>query len=263
MPILLPLNSFLLWLGRVFLPVQHFRKQNAASDSCDVNTMHSSGIFRSTTWMTSICTNKGTHTWFLLRVLSWFIHLYLTLFQENYDIHNCWKRFHVTDWTSENFIYPGWHFLNSKIKKKSSLIDIWVYHSANEFPSNSQLSVLSLNLYITSYIIPLSFAFLQSKDGSLSLQSQEALLSLDILVSPVTRCTTRLAYSGTSHTMVSPDLWTLGSCLIPQVTMSPQFIWLPEKLPSFHDHVGKTRQGTLFHNLLWKKYKHEFKNCIN
>lgn len=118
MPILLPLNSFLLWLGRVFLPVQHFRKQNAASDSFEVNTMHSSGIFRSTTWMTSICTNREMHTWFLLRVLSWFIHLYLTLSQENYDIHNCWKRFHVTDWTSENFIYPGWHFLNSKIKKK-------------------------------------------------------------------------------------------------------------------------------------------------
>lgn len=146
----------------------------------------------------------------------------------------------------------------------SPLIDIWVYHSANEFLSNSQPSVLSLDLFMTSYTIPVSFAFLQSKEGSLGLQSQEALLSLDILVSSVPRCTTCLAYSGTSHTMVSLDLWTLGSCLIPQVTMSPQFIWLPEKLPSFHDHVGKNRQGTtLFHNLLWKKYKHEFKNCIN
>ena len=118
MPVLLPLNSFLLWLGRVFLPDQHFRKQNAASHSCEVNTMHSSGIFRSTPWTASICTNKGTHTWFLLRILSWFIHLYLTSSQENCDIHNCWKRFHVTDWSSENLIYPGCHFLNSKFKKK-------------------------------------------------------------------------------------------------------------------------------------------------
>lgn len=142
MPILLPLNSFLLWFGRVFLPVHHFRKQNAALDSFEVNTMHSSGIFRSTTWMTSICTNREMHTWFLLRVLFWFIHLYLTLSQKNYDIHNCWKRFHVTDWTSENFIYSGWHFLNSKIKKKmSSFIDIWVYHSANEFLSNKKKGV--------------------------------------------------------------------------------------------------------------------------
>lgn len=111
LPVFLPLNSFLLRLGRVFLPVQYFGKQNAASNSFEINTMHSS------TWMTSICTNKEMHTWFLLRVLSWFIRLYLPLPQENYDIHNCWKRFHVTDWNSENLIYPGWHFLNSKMKK--------------------------------------------------------------------------------------------------------------------------------------------------